>query len=47
MIPQIAGVGNDGKHTVDVEVVVADNLLDLSPLLEISQSLAGQATVDL
>lgn len=35
------------KRTVDAEVVVADDLLDHSPLLEISQSLAGQATVDL
>lgn len=35
------------KRTVDVDVVVAEDLLDLTLLLEISKSLAGQATVDL
>ena len=36
-----------GTRTVDVDVVVAEDLLDLTLLLEISKSLAGQATVDL
>ena len=36
-----------GKRTVDVDVVVAEDLLDLTLLLEISKSLAGQDTVDL
>ena len=36
-----------GERAVDVDVVVAEDLLDLTLLLEISKSLAGQATVDL
>jgi hypothetical protein len=35
------------KRTVDVQAVVADNLLDLAALLEVSESLAGEAAVDL
>lgn len=35
------------QHTVDVHLGVADNLLDLALLLEVSKSLAGQAAVDL
>lgn len=35
------------KRTVDVHAGVADNLLDLTVGLEVSESLAGQAAVDL
>ena len=35
------------RRTVDVHLGVADNLLDLALLLEVSKSLAGQAAVDL
>ena len=35
------------KRTVDVHAGVADNLLDLAVGLEVSESLAGKAAVDL
>lgn len=35
------------ERTVDVQAAVADNLLDLAALLEVSESLAGKAAVDL
>ena len=37
----------DGKRTVDVQAAVANNLLNLTLLLEIGESLAGEAAVDL